>query len=128
MHAGAVAEIKAVLDRSAAAWSAGDLDAFMACYENSPETLYVAGAKVVRGYEAIQNMYAERFAPNTSAAHGTLTMTLIALRLLDPRHAFVVGQYQLEREASQGGPMTGPFSLVLRHTPAGWRITADHTS
>ena len=54
-------EIEALLSRSAAAWSAGDLDAFMECYEDAPDTVYLSSTQFVSGYAAIRAMYAERF-------------------------------------------------------------------
>jgi uncharacterized protein (TIGR02246 family) len=122
------AEIRSVLHRSATAWSAGDLAGFMACYENSPDTLYLTGTKVVLGYDSIHAMYAARFDACNAGARGALSMTLLAVKLLGPEHAIVLGRYTLDRNEALGGSVAGPFSLVFHRTPAGWRIAADHTS
>src|SRR6266850_2511382 len=145
------AEIAAMLAQSAAAWTAGDLDAFLACYDDSPDTLYVNSTNLVTGFAAIRSMYIERFggafpgpahgttrggAPGTmlgttrSGSLGQLSLTLLRSTRIGPEHMFVVGRYSLLREADHGVTTTngvstanGVFSLVLRKTPAGWRIT-----
>jgi uncharacterized protein (TIGR02246 family) len=117
-------EIKSVLDRSAAAWSAGDLDAFMTCYQDSPETVYITATRIVSGYQAIRRMYAERLA----GPAGTLTMTLIRVMPLEATHVAVVGRYSLQRAATLERQSAGQFLLVFHKTAAGWHIIADHTS
>jgi ketosteroid isomerase-like protein len=110
-------EIEDLLSRSAAAWSAGDLDGFMACYEESPATLYLSATRVIRGYEAIRTMYAERF----DGAMGSLQIKVLQIEPIEKHHALLVGTYSL-------GVYNGNCLLVLRNTAGGWRISADHTS
>jgi uncharacterized protein (TIGR02246 family) len=76
------AAIQAVLDTSSAAWSAGDLDRFMTCYEDAPTTSYVSGTRFVQGYRAIRDMYAQRFGGGSKASMGRLTLEIVDLRLL----------------------------------------------
>jgi len=121
-------EIERVLERSAAAWTAGDLDAFMTSYENSPDTVYLTPTAVVTGYGAIRSMYAERFGNGGAGAMGALTMRLLRVVRLGGEHALVLGHYILQQDQSRGGQTAGPFSLVLHKSTAGWRIAADHTS
>jgi uncharacterized protein (TIGR02246 family) len=121
-------EIKCVLDRSAAAWSAGDLDAFMACYEDSADTLYLSATQIVSGYAAIRAMYAQRFDTKNGNSMGTLEMKLLRVTRLGPEHVLAVGLYSLEGAGSTEGRHAGLCSLVLHNTAPGWRICADHTS
>lgn len=117
--------IQHVLEQSARAWSAGNLDAFMQCYENSPETVYLSSTQVVYGYSAIHSMYAERLGGTEPTQ--PLNMTLLHVSQLGAKHALAIGRFTLgsgEPAASQ----TGVWSLVLHNTDAGWRICADHTS
>jgi ketosteroid isomerase-like protein len=110
-------EIEALLSRSAAAWSAGDLDAFMECYEDAPDTVYLSSTRLVSGYAAIRAMYAERFGPTM----GRLEFNVLQLKPIETSHVLVVGAFRLEGRS-------GNWSLLLRKTSRGWRISADHTS
>jgi uncharacterized protein (TIGR02246 family) len=109
-------EIEALLNRSAAAWSAGDLDAFMECYEDSPDTVYLSATRLVSGYAAIRAMYAERFGKSM----GSLKIKVLQVKPIGTSHALVVGSYALDEHS-------GLCSLILRATERGWRISADHT-
>jgi len=121
-------EVKAVLDCSMAAWNAGDLKGFLDCYENSPHTSYLTSDQIVVGYAEIERLYAERFATVSTARRGILSMSLSRVVALSAEHSLAIGRYLLSRDESNGGPGDGVFSLVLRKTPVGWRIAADHTS
>jgi hypothetical protein len=110
-------EIEALLSRSAAAWSAGDLDAFMECYEDAPDTVYLSSTRLVSGYAAIRAMYAERFGPTM----GLLEFNVLQLKPIESSHVLVVGSFRLDER-------TGNSSLLLRKTSRGWRISADHTA
>ena len=110
-------EIEELLSRSAAAWSNGNLDGFMECYEESPDTLYLTGTRFVSGYEAIRAMYAERF----GGTMGSLKISVLEIKPIETSHAMLVGTYSL-------GAYRGNCLLVLRKTARGWRISADHTS
>ena len=110
-------EIEELLSRSAAAWSAGNLDAFMECYEESPDTLYLSGNRFVSGYEAIRSMYAERF----GGIMGSLKIRVLEIRSKETSHAKLVGTYSL-------GVYSGNCLFVLLKTARGWRISADHSA
>lgn len=119
--------IATVLDRSAAAWTRGDLDGFMACYEDGPATTYIRPDGPVRGAAAIRAMYAARFKPG-GRGMGRLTTELLDARSLGADYALVTGRYRLERTAADGGEAHGVFTLVFKRGPSGWRIISDHTS
>ncbi len=115
--------VEAVLDESAADWSRGDLDGFMRCYEDAPDTLYVSSRGVVRGFSAIRGMYAARFA-GAAGAMGRLSLTIDDQRPLGADYALVVGRYVLSRGAQRA---SGVFTLVFHRSAPGWRIVSDHT-
>jgi uncharacterized protein (TIGR02246 family) len=119
------AEIRAVLDKQAADWNRGDVDAFMTSYENSPNTTYV-GKSLARGYQQLLESYKKRYA--TREAMGTLHFSDVEVRLLGADAALVTGRFHLQRTAAGGGDASGTFTLVFRKTAAGWRIIHDHTS
>jgi uncharacterized protein (TIGR02246 family) len=119
-------DIRAVLTHSEEAWNRGDLAAFAAYYDDSPETTFV-GKDVVRGgMQAILARY--RRAYPTREAMGTLSFSHIEVRMLAPDAALVTGEFHLERTAAGGGNAAGHYTLILRKRPAGWRIIHDHTS
>jgi ketosteroid isomerase-like protein len=59
---------------------------------------------------------------------GNLTFSEVAVRILAPNVALATGKYELKRTAAAGGDAGGRFTLILRKTSAGWKITHDHTS
>ena len=118
------ATLAAVLQDSAAAWSRGDLDGFMRCYEDAPDTTYVNAAGLVQGYQAIHDMYAARFTGGAGAM-GRLSTSLIATRRLGPDYALAYGRYRLHRA---GGDATGLFSLIFHRSGGAWKIVSDHTA
>ena len=121
------AEVQLVLDASAVAWSQGDLDGFMHCYEDAPSTTYLKRDGVVEGYKAIHDMYAARFGRN-AASMGRLSMSLLNVRALGSDFALATGRYALRRAAAAGGDAGGLFTLVFHRSAAGWRVISDHTS
>ena len=115
-----------MLKNSEAAWNRGDLVAFSADYEDSPETTFI-GRDVVRGgSKAILGRYRQRY-PNREAM-GTLTFSEIEVRPLAAGLALATGKYGLARTVAGGGDASGRFTLVLRKTPSGWKIIHDHSS
>lgn len=122
--AAARAEITAMMNRSAAAWNRGDLDAFVADYEDSPGTTYIGRRGIVRGRAAIRAVYAPRFAPGT--ARDSLSFENTEVDLLAPGVANVISWYRLARGDSTTA--SGPTSLVMRRSDGRWRIVHDHSS
>jgi len=118
--------IRTMMKDSAEAWNRGDLQAFASYYENSPETTFM-GKEVVRGgTAAILDRY--RKAYPSREAMGALTFSEIEVRPLAAGLALVTGKYELKRPAAAGGPAWGRYTLVVRQTPAGWKIIHDHSS
>jgi uncharacterized protein (TIGR02246 family) len=119
-------DLRALLDRQAAAWNQGDLAAFMTTYEDSPDLTYTGRRGVTRGYQAVLESYKKAY--STREAMGTLKFSDIEVRTLGPGVALVLGKFDLERTAAGGGPASGRFTLVVRKTAAGWKIIHDHSS
>ena len=118
--------VRAILKDSETAWNRGDLARFASYYEDSPETTFI-GREVVRGgVQAILDRY--RRAYPTPEAMGVLTFSEIEVRPLAGGIALASGRYQLKRTAAGGGDASGRFTLILRRTPAGWKIIHDHSS
>jgi uncharacterized protein (TIGR02246 family) len=120
------ADIRAMLQNSEATWNHGDLVAFVADYEDSPGTTFIGNEVVHGGREAILGRYRRRY--SNREAMGRLTFSEIEVRTLAPGVALAYGKYELKRAASGGGDAAGRFTLILRKTPAGWKIIHDHSS
>jgi uncharacterized protein (TIGR02246 family) len=119
-------DVRAVLRNSEEAWNRGDLTAFASYYEDSPETTFI-GHEVVRGgVQAILARYRRTYP--TLESMGKLAFSNIEVRTLAPGVALVTGEFHLERTAAGGGNAAGRYTLILRQTPAGWKIIHDHTS
>ena len=119
-------EIRAVLKNAEAAWNRGDLVTFVSDYEDSSETTFVGNEVVHGGREAILGWYRRRY-PNREAM-GRLAFSEIEVRTLAPGVALANGKYELKRTAAGGGDAAGRFTIILRKTPAGWKIIHDHSS
>ena len=126
------AAIQAVIDAQVIAWNRGDIPAFMASYEDSPETTFVGTASVNKGFEPILERYKKGYA--TKDQMGTLTFKDLDIRLLPSssgatEYAVVTGRFHLDRSAK--GTATkddGIFSLVWHKSTGGWKIVLDHTA
>lgn len=113
-----------MLERSAAAWNRGDLDAFMADYAADSLTSFVAGGRVHYGFAWIRDNYAPAFEPG--ARRDSLRFQDVAARPLGARHAVATARFVLFRADSVTA--SGPFTLVLERRGAEWKILHDHTS
>lgn len=117
--------ILTVLDKSAADWNRGDIDAFATSYKNSPDILFM-GRVIQHGYAQMLSHYKAAYAD--TAAMGTLSFTNLAVQPLDHRFATVTGNFHLERSSAGGGNADGYFLLVMERTPEGWKIVRDATT
>ena len=126
------AAIQSVIDAQVTAWNHGDIPAFMASYEDSPETTFVGTASVNKGFQPILERYKKGYA--TKDQMGTLTFKDLDIRLLPSssgvtEYAVVTGRFHLDRSAK--GTATkddGIFSLVWHKSAGGWKIVLDHTA
>ena len=60
------AGVEEILQLSADAWNAGDLDGFMVHYERAPTTTYIGSSGLRVGYDAIRARYAPGFEPGAA--------------------------------------------------------------
>ena len=116
-------EIRAVLAAQEAAWNRGEIYGFMAAYARSPETIFVSGDDVTRGWETVRDRYAKKY--DTPAKMGRLTYSGLMITPVCDDAALVLGSWSLKREGDQPH---GKFTLLFRKLPEGWRIVLDHTS
>lgn len=119
-------EIRAMMQNSQNTWNRGDLAAFAADYEDSPDTTFVGKDVTHGGVAAILARYQAHYP--TREAMGTLTYSELSIRVLTPDLVLATGRFALERTAAGGGAASGRFTLVIRKTAKGWKIIHDHSS
>lgn len=119
------AAITRVLERSAAAWNHGDIDAFATSYKDSPDILFI-GRTIRHGYAQMLAAYKAAYPSQT--AMGRLSFTHLEVQPLDARFATVTGHFHLQRSPKGGGNSDGFFLLVMENTPKGWKIVRDDTT
>jgi ketosteroid isomerase-like protein len=123
--------IRAAMDAQVAAWNRSDIPAFMAAYENSPDTTFI-GTQLRKGFQPILERYQKSYSNHEQM--GTLTFTDLDVRMLpsscgESEYAVVTGKFHLQRTAhGDAAKDDGIFSLVWRKGPQGWKIVVDHTS
>lgn len=126
-------QVGELLSRQAAAWTAGDLDAFCSAY--ATDALFVSPSGQTRGQQAVLERYRQRYPDR--AAMGALTLDLVEARPLSGVEVTPLGDavpgrvHALSAVArwtlrySDREPATGLTLLVLRRERAGWRIVQD---
>jgi beta-aspartyl-peptidase (threonine type) len=117
------AAVEAVLRAQEDAWNQGDIEAFMDHYWNSDDLTFSSSGKTTRGWAETLNQYRERYP--TRDEMGRLTLSNLEITPLSDSAAFVLGQWNVERESE---PVSGNFSLVIRKFDDRWLIIHDHTS
>ena len=122
------AAVAAVLERQREHWNRGQLDGFLASYEQSQALLFTSGAQVRRGFAETRDKYKARYG-EARETMGTLDFEILDVRGLGQCKdaAIVLGRWRLS-ETEQAGE--GIFSVILeRQGPQGeWTIVHDHTS
>lgn len=120
------AAVVRVLDEQRAAWNGGDLDGFLAGYEQSDRLLFTSGANIRRGFDETRDKYRARYgqAPETM---GQLRFEILDVRPLGKcvDAAVVLGRWEVTDTAVAG---TGVFSVILERHDDRWHIVHDHTS
>ncbi len=115
-------DIIALLNRQAADWNRGDLDAFATGYRNSPDILFM-GKSIQHGYAAMLERYKTTY--SNRAKMGILSFSKLEVQPLDERFATVTGNFHLERKPEGGGNADGYYLLVCEKTKDGWKIIRD---
>ena len=116
-------EINAVFETQTAAWNRGDIPEFMKAYHNAPDTEFVGSGGIKRGYNEVMERYKKSY-PD-AAAMGHLSFTNQTIHVLDPKAAYAVGEFHVERKS---GDLSGVYTVIVRKFPEGWRIVHDHSS
>ena len=115
--------IRAVLDAQAAAWNRGDIEGYMNGYDRSPNTEFVGGDSITRGWQEVLDRYKKRY--DTREKMGVLTFSDLEITMLSRDAALVLGRWRLKRTNDEPH---GTFTLLFRKQKVGWRIVHDHSS
>lgn len=121
-HAAADAEIRAVLDSTAAGWNRGDLGPYMAAYAPDAEAGGTSG--FVHGTAAIEAGMRRGFWKNGRPAQD-LHYEHLEVRMLGADDALVTGQYILS--GADVPDRSGWFTTIWEKRPEGWRMIHDHS-
>lgn len=122
-NSGAKAAIRAVLNAQRDAWNRGDIEGYMDGYARSPQTEFVGGDEITRGWQTVLDRYKKKY--DSREKMGVLTFSDVEINMLSKDAALVLGRWHLKRANDEPH---GTFSLLFRKTKAGWRIVHDHSS
>src|SRR5713101_5548518 len=123
MEAKTIAAIRAVLDAQRDAWNRGDIEGYMDGYDRSPNTEFVGGDNISRGWQTVLDRYKKNY--NSREKMGMLTFSDLEITMLSKDAALVLGRWRLKRANDEPH---GVFTLLFRKTKSGWKIVHDHTS
>lgn len=116
--------IRKVLDDQEKAWNRGDLEGFLAGYWRSPDLSFFSGKDQTRGWRQTLERYRKRYQAEGKAM-GQLAFTEVAIDVLSQDAAWARGRWSLTQGETKHG---GPFTLIFKRLPEGWRIVHDHSS
>lgn len=120
------APLQAIMDDQAAAWNAGDLEAFVARgYLNNETLSFYGGPEPSLGYDGVLDRYRASYAA-PGAEMGHLTFDRLNFQVLGPQYRLGNGRWQLDFE--DGSTRWGWFTLIFVYTNEGWRIMHDHSN
>lgn len=111
-------EVLALLERQAAAWSRGDLDAFCSIYAD--DAVFVSPSGVTRGRAEVLARYKKKYP--TAAAMGKLTLSPVDVRET-AEAVSVAAKWTLEYPDKPAA--TGHTVVVFRRAQNQWRIVHD---
>src|SRR5438128_11084934 len=89
------AAIRAVLDAQRDAWNRGDIEGYMDGYDRSPDTVFVSGDHINRGWQTVLDRYKKNY--DSREKMGFLTFSDIEINILGKEAAVVLGRWHLKR-------------------------------
>lgn len=115
-------KIRKVMDAQVEAWNRGDIESFLAGYDDSPQLLFASRGTFSRGWRNVLERYRKAY---PTGEMGTLSFDGIEVHPIGADAAWVVGEWLLKQDDSSPH---GVFTLIFKKTPDGWRIIHDHSS
>jgi hypothetical protein len=118
--------IQAVLDAQVVAWNRGDILGFMEGYQRSSDVVYLGNKIVIRGWQGLLDSYRSRFKKPGGIEMGVLRLSEENVLMINKDAAIIWGKFDIS--TSDGKRRGGPYTLVMRNVPEGWRTVYDRTS
>lgn len=115
-----VAAIRSILVQQQKAWSANDLEGFMAGYWQSEELTYFSSGKITRGWQTTLANYKTNY-PSTKET-GELNFEIANITKINENAYWVMGSYFLTREI---GDANGTFMIIFKRINGEWKIIGD---
>ena len=116
------AQIRAILDSTAAGWNRGDLQQYLSAYTETATEMGANGPE--GGKSAIERTMRQGFW-KTGRPLQNLRYEHVEVRILGKHHALVTGQFVLS--GGERPDRTGWFTTVWERTRQGWRMIHDHS-
>src|SRR2546423_15333065 len=91
--------IHAVLDAQAAARNRGDIEGYMDGYDRSPNTEFVGGDSISRGWQTVLDRYKKKY--NLREKMGVLTFLELGINFVRKDAALVLGRLRLKRPGDE---------------------------
>lgn len=115
--------IRRILREQTESWNKGNLDEFMKGYWKNDSLMFIGKNGVTYGYQNTLSNYKKNY--SNADQMGTLTFMLLKVQRLSADYYFVVGKWQLTRNAGNVG---GHYDLLFRKINGSWFIISDHSS
>lgn len=123
VFADSTAEITQLLKQQDEAWNHGDLDGFIAPYDDTGKLVFVSSV-VIRSSKELKERYEKRYKTG-KADFGKLTFSDLQVEELAPGLARTWGKWSVEQKDKAS---SGFFTLILQKREGRWRIIHDHSS
>ena len=114
--------IEKVLSDQQDAWNAGNIDAFMKGYWNSPELTFIGSRGLTKGWQQTLENYKKSYPDKKTM--GRLHFDVLKTDIIDANNAIIIGRYTLYREKDEP---TGLFTLRWKKISGEWKIISDQT-
>lgn len=114
--------VKAQMEAQQSSWNNGDIPGFMEYYWKSDSLKFIGSKGITYGWQKTLDNYLKSYPDK--AAMGVLKFTIKEATQLSPTSIYVVGKWELEKEAPAGGY----FTLLWKKIKGKWLIVTDHTS
>ena len=116
-------EIRELLEKLRLDWNKGDITVYMQGYWKSDSLLFVGRSGPDYGWqktlEGLQKRYPDK------AAMGYLTFDIKKIKMIDKKHAYVLGAMNFKTEKDDP---KGYFTLIVKKFRDGWKVIVDHSS
>ena len=117
------AQIRTMLAAQVGEWNKGNIEGYMGGYWDNDSMLFIGSAGPRYGFQKTLQRYKEAY---PDKAHmGKLISTITKMERLSAEYYFVVGRWELKRDA---GDVGGSYTLLLRKMDGNWVIICDHSS